>query len=151
MNQLTITRQLNLNFILKEHQEEFVEQVFKMYSNINNLDVPPSIGKNLFSPLFTNGREFFVAAMLTKEHKDDVFFMQQVEGMSKSEKFRFVKEQTDQYIMNENYTYDAWLYEDIREVLMYHRMSFGDVLDVTAEQIAHDDVYYCNLPNVKVW
>lgn len=149
MNQLSIRQGPELQFILEEHHQVFENKVLDCYFKCIPKRHPlPHIQNDMFEHILLYKPEQFVAAFLGDKNGNPEFFDIETRGMSEKQRWNFIKETMDQYNMNIEPDYDDMLYEDIKTVLDFHRISFIDIWDPVKYQ---NGFFYKNLPFVQVW
>jgi hypothetical protein len=154
MNQLSFRDGPQLDFIIKEHHLNFESRVidvyFKSAERIADQNALPHIYDNLFLYILNEKPEQFVAAYLGDKNKNPQYFFEKTAGFSEREMYCFSKDVITEYNMNIEGVYDDLLYEDMKSVLDFHRISFMD-LPFPLGHAIYKDGYYKNLPITQVW
>jgi hypothetical protein len=155
MNDISIRQGPTLNFIAPMFQKNFENRVIDLYQRVNRKDnmkmLLPHITDNLFDYIKLEQPVQFVGSRICYENEDDDYFQLHYGHLSESELYRFVKIGMEEQIRSKDLMYDDLLYEDIKIVLDFYRMSYVDIGFINEVRFFEHGDFYRNLPIRQVW
>lgn len=155
MNEISVRKGPELNYILDEYRVEFENKVVEAYSrqiekNQMKLELPNVID-DMFLYVLLQKPEHFVSAYLGHKHNHPDYFFEATQGMTEREKYLFVKETSDAYNQNIPPKYDDLLLYDLISVLDFHHISHVDIGADTSMTNIPRQPFYKFIPMTQVW